>query len=81
MRAAGAEFDQSLQLAQIGSLLEFFGDPAAAGGGDTESAFNYLKGRKDASIRYLLPGESPIPLSGVDGARVFVLGPPRTRSC
>jgi beta-lactamase superfamily II metal-dependent hydrolase len=77
MQAAGAEFDQSLGLSQIGSLLDFFGDPAAAGRADTESALKYLKGRTDASIRYLTPGELPITLSGVDGIRIFVLGPPR----
>ncbi len=42
----------------------------------TRSAFDYLRGRSDVQKRFLHPNNDPIPLPGVSGVRVFVLGPP-----
>jgi hypothetical protein len=63
-----------------GSLLEFFGDAAvgAAGGRSTADAMNYLLER-ESKRRFLEPGTS-FALPGVEGVRVFVLGPPRDES-
>lgn len=66
----------SPSLALAGSLLEFFG-PAAAGDNTTVAARDYLieRGEKDGS-RFLEPGQH-FALPGVEGVRVYVLGPPR----
>ncbi len=61
----------------VADVVEFFGDPLAAGKGQTTAdALAYLTNREDARIRYLHPGEPPRSISGVSGIRAFVLGPP-----
>ena len=62
-------------LAGIAELLAFNDTVATGKVGD---AMAYLKARgKDAGdLRYLEPGEEPFTLPGVDGVRVYVLGPP-----
>jgi hypothetical protein len=60
---------------RVGALLEFFG---AAGGKGTRDALEYLaKHRSGPKVRYLRPGEPPVPLPGAGAARAFVLGPPQ----
>lgn len=65
---------------RLGSLREIvgFNGPAATGGSgrSTGDAFEYLKQRDDARIRYLRPGTPPMALEGVEGVRLYVLGPP-----
>lgn len=61
------------------SLLSFSSDNDGVGSGRIAEALEYLKQRgKDAGdLQYLEPGQSPFTLDGVDGVRVYVLGPPR----
>jgi len=72
-----------------GRLLQFFGisgpaDLAAAragkGPGKSELAFKYLEKRSDVKTRYCYPTKAPISLKGVEGVRVYVLGPPQDES-
>jgi len=62
-------------------VLGFFGGlGAAAGGGSTRDAMEGLAQRPEARVVYRRPGEPPVSLNGVDGVRVFVLGPPEDRT-
>jgi hypothetical protein len=72
-----------------GRLLQFFGisgpaELAAAKGkngpGKSELAFKYLEKRSDVKTRYCYPTKAPLPLKGVEGVRVYVLGPPQDES-
>jgi hypothetical protein len=59
---------------RVQGLLDFFG---AAGGNTTRAALEYLADHPlGTRVRYRRPGEAAVPLPGVAGARVFVLGPP-----
>ena len=76
--------------ALVGNLLDFFGGPVQGAGAElgaaalgakksvqTEEAMLWIKetyGKGKA--QFLQPGDGPLPLEGVDGARVYVLGPP-----
>jgi hypothetical protein len=66
-------------LGGIDSLLAFGEDDDTTGARTIAEALEYLKLRgKDAGdLRYLEPGTGPIELKGLEGVRVFVLGPPR----
>ena len=70
---AGAAFDG------VSELLNFSSDEDTSGSGKIAEALEYLKLRgKDAgNLQYLDQGEGPFELDGVEGVRVFVLGPPR----
>jgi hypothetical protein len=59
----------------VTEVVSFFGDLLGAGA-STADALKCLTGREDAEIRYLTPGQKPFPVPGVDGIRVYVLGPP-----
>jgi beta-lactamase superfamily II metal-dependent hydrolase len=72
---AGGDPDARASAEQLQGLLGFFGDQAAAGGGSTDAALEWVKGRK-AKVRYLRPGD----LLPALGLRVFVLGPPHDRA-
>jgi hypothetical protein len=63
-------------IAGVHSLLDFFGPGDLGAKGDkTRAALNFLKEHK-APKKYLNPGdEEKVP--GIDGVRVYVLGPPR----
>jgi len=60
----------------VSEVLCFFGEPLGAGGNSTKGALECLTSRKDARLRYLTPGGKPIEIPGVEGVRVYVLGPP-----
>lgn len=71
----------------LASMLGFFGIERAstdlAAGKPiqrTRSAFDYLMKRRGVKTRYLYPDKAPMPLRGVEQARVFVLGPPQDES-
>lgn len=66
-------------LAGIGELLTFGQDDDTTGSGKVADAMEYLKlrGKEAGDLRFLEPGVDPFRLEGVDGVRVFVLGPPR----
>ena len=44
--------------------------------GKTRAAFDYLKNRRDVAVEYRYPSKPPLMLAGVEGVRVYVLGPP-----
>ncbi|HKI05025.1 MAG TPA: MBL fold metallo-hydrolase [Thermoanaerobaculia bacterium] len=58
-------------------VLGFFGELGVDGKPSAiERAMDYVVGRGKPP-RYRTPGEGPLPLPGVAGARVYVLGPPK----
>jgi hypothetical protein len=58
-------------------VLGFFGDLGVDGKPSAiERAMDYVVARGKPP-RYRTPGEGPLPLPGVSGARVYVLGPPK----
>jgi hypothetical protein len=77
---------------RIESILQFFGVGstadiealAAEGGsgawGKSRSAFEYPRQRRGVKVRYCYSKNPPIELSGVNGVRVYVLGPPEDES-
>src|SRR5262245_21974845 len=58
----------------ISELLGFFGGLGAAGENKTGAAWDYLLGK--GPNLYCDPKKRPIELKGVEGVRVYVLGPP-----
>lgn len=70
--AAGRPEAEALEAA-----LDFYRGPGIDGKiNTTAEQWEYVHSRGDPP-RYLRPGEPPITLPGVDGARFYVLGPPR----
>lgn len=65
-------------LAGVAELLGFSQDDDTTGAGKISDAMEYLKLRgKDAGkLSFREPGEGPLELDGVEGVRVYVLGPP-----
>jgi hypothetical protein len=63
----------------VATLLAFSEDDDTTGSGRIADALEYLKVRgKDAGdLQYFEPGTGPLELDGVEGIRVYVLGPPR----
>ncbi|HET7229020.1 MAG TPA: hypothetical protein VFJ16_03425 [Longimicrobium sp.] len=61
----------------IEGLLGFFG--ARAEGGSTADAMKSLSERPESRVVYRKPGEPVFTLPGVEGVRVYVLGPPEDR--
>jgi glyoxylase-like metal-dependent hydrolase (beta-lactamase superfamily II) len=72
-KAAPASFDG------VEELLNFSRDDDTTGAGKVADALEYLKlrGKEAGDLRYLEPGGQPFDLDGMDGVRVYVLGPPR----
>lgn len=63
---------------RLNGLLEFWGGLPAAGRKTTRSAMDWVKARREkAPAPFLHPGMAPLEIPGVDGVRVYVLGPPR----
>ena len=61
----------------LAPVLGFFGDLGAAGASSgIAGAMAYVAGRGKPP-RYRTPGEGPLALPGVSGARIYVLGPPK----
>jgi hypothetical protein len=60
---------------QLDALLSFEGDLAAGASKTTAKALEWVKDR-DATIRYLRPGQQLFDFRGLRGIRVYVLGPP-----
>jgi hypothetical protein len=63
----------------VAALLGFSEDEDDTGSGRIAEALDYLKlrGNDVGKLEFLEPGEGPIELDGVDGVRVYVLGPPQ----
>jgi hypothetical protein len=57
-------------------LAAFNGPALATDGNDTGSILNMVRAMAEQT-RYLTPGEAPLGMEGVDGVRIYVLGPPR----
>ncbi|OYT88748.1 MAG: hypothetical protein CFE43_20980 [Burkholderiales bacterium PBB3] len=77
----------SVRTRGLNSILGFFGIDNKTEGlsapkpiQKTRSAFEYLKNRRGVKTRYLYPDKAPLSLTGVNDARVFVLGPPQDES-
>lgn len=81
-RFAGAAWNAD-PLSNVRSMLAFTGgdDTDAVGKKTIADAMNYLRGRgrKSGVLEYFEPGTGPLQLDGVEGVRVYVLGPPRDR--
>jgi len=59
-------------------MLDF--EVTSSGSDDNKSGLGYLKGKIGKQLRssdYLRPGEPPLSIPGVDGVKVYVLGPPQ----
>jgi len=74
-RWAGTGLQPALREA-VTEVVSFFGDSLAAGGHTTQDAMARLTGRQGADFQYLVPGQTPFAVPGVEGVRVYVLGPP-----
>jgi hypothetical protein len=61
----------------VGALLNFSQEDDTTGSGLVAEALEYLKlrGKEAGDLRYCEPGEAPFDLDGVEGVRVYVLGP------
>jgi hypothetical protein len=64
-------------LQALGSLGQFYGNFAAAGGRGTADAMSRVCKGTGVQVRWLNPGDPPQKIPGASGVRVFVLGPPR----
>ena len=60
---------------ELASVLEFSGPLPAAGRKTIQDALKYVRG-KVTQPRYCRPGSEPMTLAGVEGVRIYVLGPP-----
>jgi hypothetical protein len=65
--------------ARLSALLEFTGGLAAAPGKTTADGMAWAKSRPGTEVKYFQPGDPPHAIPGVDGVRVYVLGPPHDR--
>ncbi len=74
---AGSDLAQA-----VSGLLGFSQDDDTTGAGRVADAMAYLKlrGTSAGDLRYLEPGGAPFAIDGVDGVRVYVLGPPKDPS-
>jgi len=61
----------------LNALSQFSGDFGAGVSYSTAEAMTWARERTGARVRWLTPGDDPLPIPGLDGVRVFVLGPPR----
>ena len=66
-------------LGGVEEVLQFSAADDTTGSGTVAEALEYLKlrGTEAGALRYLEPGQAPLALEGVDGVRVYVLGPPQ----
>ena len=64
---------------RLNALLEFHGGFSVEGRKTTAKAMEWVKSREKAKIRYFKPGDGPFAIPGAQGARAYVLGPPRER--
>jgi hypothetical protein len=75
---AAAKLAQGRPAERLNALLGFEGDLGAAGSQTTGKALEWVKAR-DADLRFLRPGDQLFNLPGLEGIRVYVLGPPHDR--
>jgi metallo-beta-lactamase superfamily protein len=75
---AAAKLAQGKTAERLNALLGFEGDLGAAGSQTTGKALEWVKAR-DADLKFLRPGDQLFNLPGLEGIRVYVLGPPHDR--
>ena len=76
--AAAGDLGAKRTSARLNGILEFWGGLSAAGRRTTRGALEWVRSRTEPEQpKYLEPGKDPISVPGVDGVRVYVLGPPR----
>jgi hypothetical protein len=75
---AAAQLAQGKTAERLDALLGFQGDFGAAGAQTTSKALDWVKAR-DADVKFLRPGDQLFNLPGLNGIRVYVLGPPHDR--
>lgn len=63
----------------VQEILSFFGADGE-GGGQTKEALDYVAKFKDAKLTFCRPKDSVRTLKGLEGVRVYVLGPPEDRA-
>ena len=78
LRVSGDEAAKGMA-SRLEGLLQFHGELGAAATQTTGAALEWVKGRPDATVRCLRPGEQLAP-EGLTGVRVYVLGPPHDRT-
>lgn len=78
-RLAGAtDFGARRTAERLENLLEFWGGLSVAGKRGTHATLEWVRGRTTPkNPQYLEPGCEPLAIPGVDGVRIYVLGPPR----
>ncbi|MFZ2163106.1 MAG: MBL fold metallo-hydrolase [Sideroxyarcus sp.] len=87
LRGTGSEMGME-RAERVESILQFFGVESTdnlnalaatgkdAASGKTRNAFDYLNKRRGVKVRFCHPDNPPTTLSGVEGVRAYVLGPP-----
>jgi hypothetical protein len=75
---AAARLAQGKTAERLNALLGFQGDFGAAGTQTTSKALDWVKAR-DADVKFLRPGDQLFNQTGLDGIRIYVLGPPHDR--
>jgi beta-lactamase superfamily II metal-dependent hydrolase len=76
--AGVAEFGARRTAERLENLLEFWGGLGVAGQRGTHAALEWVRNRTaPRTPQYLEPGGEPLRLPGVEGLRIYVLGPPR----
>ena len=65
-------------IAGVSELFNFISDPLAAKGNTSNTAVAMTSiAALGKRVEYLSPGKEPLPLPGLDGVQIYVLGPPR----
>ena len=75
---AAAQLAEGKMAERLDALLGFEGDLGAAGTQTTGKALEWVKGH-ECDVKFLRPGEQLFELPGLDGIRIYVLGPPHDR--
>jgi hypothetical protein len=75
---AAAQLAEGKTAERLDALLGFEGDLGAAGSQTTGKALEWVKAR-DAEVKFLRPGDQLFDVPGLEGIRVYVLGPPHDR--
>jgi Metallo-beta-lactamase superfamily len=75
---AAAQLTEGKTAERLDAILGFQGDLGAAGTQTTGKALEWVKAR-DAEVKFLRPGDQLFDVPGLEGIRVYVLGPPHDR--
>ncbi|MEX2552024.1 MAG: hypothetical protein WD627_03355, partial [Actinomycetota bacterium] len=78
LHAAGSKNGKRVSM-QLDALLGFNGELGAEGRPTTSKALEWVKSREPADLSFLRPGEEISGLPGMNGVRIYILGPPHDR--